>query len=459
MQIDLTGQSWTLFGWRPNFWHQRKTLEGPPQWQPDIGPIKATVPGSVQTALRCRQAAARLERRPELARLRMDRTSPMGIPHEAQTLQNRRQANRSPSTATASITPAGSRSIRRSSHPSTERSAGIDFDLTAHVADGKPHVLSIVFDVAPPEQGQIGATSQSKYFKPRYSYSWDWCPRFVPIGIWDKLWIEAIKAAAARDESADLSRGGFENRSRQRLCRKSIGQTSEDQALPSQPRTQVRGDRIASSRQSNRTIKSCASTTSLLKRGIPNGSGKQPLYDLTVSVNGKLIDERTRRLQTHPLAAEPGRAGQRSPDALRSQRRIDLPPGRQLDADPHGFSRHPASASTPSGSTSTKRWAATSCRVWGGGFLERRNVLRPLRPRRPARLAGISPLQFRPGELRARIARRDPRTGTDRDRLHPSPRPSCLQTPLVRRKRAANPLERKRRAIPAHRIASRPWPR
>src|SRR5581483_10588201 len=61
------------------------------------------------------------------------------------------------------------------------------FDLGAALADGKPHRLSVMFDEPPREQGQIGYTSRTTHFKPRFSYSWDWMPRIVPVGVWDSL--------------------------------------------------------------------------------------------------------------------------------------------------------------------------------------------------------------------------------------------------------------------------------
>src|SRR5581483_9010435 len=61
------------------------------------------------------------------------------------------------------------------------------FDLGAALADGKPHRLSVMFDEPPREQGQIGYTSRTTHFKPRFSYSWDWMPRIVPVGIWDSI--------------------------------------------------------------------------------------------------------------------------------------------------------------------------------------------------------------------------------------------------------------------------------
>lgn len=61
------------------------------------------------------------------------------------------------------------------------------FDLSRALGDGAAHRLSIVFDQPPPEQGQVGLTSRSFHYKPRFSYSWDWCPRLVGVGVWDSL--------------------------------------------------------------------------------------------------------------------------------------------------------------------------------------------------------------------------------------------------------------------------------
>jgi beta-mannosidase len=69
------------------------------------------------------------------------------------------------------------------------------FDLTEKLGDGKAHRLSIVFDEAPREQGQIGYSSRSHIFKPRFAYSWDWVPRIVPTGIWDSLRLVTGKIA------------------------------------------------------------------------------------------------------------------------------------------------------------------------------------------------------------------------------------------------------------------------
>lgn len=70
-------------------------------------------------------------------------------------------------------------------------------DLTPWLGDNRSHRLSVVFDLPPEEQGQFGFTSQSHLFKPRFNYSWDWCPRFVPIGAWGRIRLLSGPAADA----------------------------------------------------------------------------------------------------------------------------------------------------------------------------------------------------------------------------------------------------------------------
>ncbi|MBI9047682.1 MAG: hypothetical protein JEZ06_24565 [Anaerolineaceae bacterium] len=74
-------------------------------------------------------------------------------------------------------------------------------DLSGLITDEEKHSLSIIFEEPPSEQGQIGYTSKSKYIKPRYNYSWDWCPRFVPVGVWDKIQLVTGSDADFRLES------------------------------------------------------------------------------------------------------------------------------------------------------------------------------------------------------------------------------------------------------------------
>ena len=189
------GFDWILRGWRPFAWRLSTSMEIGVDLQPDVGPVEATVPGSVQQNL-----------------LRA------GILPDWHVGLNSRQCEwvEHRHWDFSTILPAGSlpegerlflcaEGLDYSgwillNHTEVARFSGSEvphaIELTEHVTNGRDIMLSIVFDVPPEEQGQIGYTSESRYFKPRYNYGWDWCPRLVPVGISGELAIETASRLA-----------------------------------------------------------------------------------------------------------------------------------------------------------------------------------------------------------------------------------------------------------------------
>ena len=181
--ISLSQLDWTLQGWRPFAWRLSKRIENQQAGVADIGPLSARIPASAQQLL--------LE-----AGVIQDWNIGMNS-LACEWVENRHWdfSARIP----ADLLP--------TDQPIILDAPGLDyagwilvdcveaarfegallphrFDLTQALGDGNEHLLSIVFEEAPREQGQIGYTSLSRYFKPRYNYSWDWCPRIVPVGPW-----------------------------------------------------------------------------------------------------------------------------------------------------------------------------------------------------------------------------------------------------------------------------------
>jgi len=177
---DLSAGSWTLEGWRPNAWRPAKLGEAGFGIAPDIAPVPMRVPGSVQQALLeagilpdwrvglnsrlCEWVEHRhwvLETTPPPVAAGLDAVLEADcLDYSGWILVDGREAAR----FEGALLP----------HR---------FDLGAALADGAPHRLAIVFEEPPREQGQFGYTSQSRFFKPRFTYSWDWCPRLVPVGV------------------------------------------------------------------------------------------------------------------------------------------------------------------------------------------------------------------------------------------------------------------------------------
>jgi beta-mannosidase len=208
--LDLSKLDWMLCGHRPNLWYytmkEKRALAG--QW----GPVKASLPGSVQRAL---LEAGMIE------------DWLVGFNSlKCEWVENRHWEFTA--TIPAGAVPAGERVLLDAQgldysgwilvdcvEAATFRGALVPhvIDLTGQLGDGLEHKLSIIFDLPPNEQGQFGWSSRTKYFKPRYNFSWDWCPRFVPIGVWDDLTLRtgvtaAVSVASVRPALAQDNRTG-----------------------------------------------------------------------------------------------------------------------------------------------------------------------------------------------------------------------------------------------------------
>ena len=183
-RIDLSSLEWSLTGWRPYAWRLGKRLNEASQVTADIGPLPARFPASVQQLL--------LE-----AGLVPDWNE--GRNSLACEWVEHRHWDFSAWVA-ADLFRAGETVVLDA--PGLDYSGWIlvdcaekarfegallphRIDLGTALADGHPHLLTFIFEEPPREQGQCGYTSHSHYFKPRYNYGWDWCPRIVPIGPWE----------------------------------------------------------------------------------------------------------------------------------------------------------------------------------------------------------------------------------------------------------------------------------
>jgi beta-mannosidase len=162
----------------------------------------------------------------------------------------------------------------------------VEIDITGLVNRDANH-LRVIFYLTPEVEGQIGYSNQIKLFKSRFNYVWDWCPRIIPVGIWDDVYIKAY----------DFTRiTGFFPKSSVDIDRHvgNINVSLELESLcPGRYEIEIEAIRDNTVYASTVFSEMLPAAKKLLQYSIPvenvelwwpNGRGNQPLYDVSVSV-------------------------------------------------------------------------------------------------------------------------------------------------------------------------------
>jgi len=185
-KIDLFNRPWKLQSWRPHAWFLQNSAETDVPFYPEHGPYDAVLPGSVQTTL-LRHGVI------EDWNVGLNSLDCEWVEHRHWEFVTEIAAGEIPVGEPICLAADGldySGWIRVDDETVGTFCGALkrhEIDLGDALSDGKKHRLRIIFDLPPEEQGQVGFTNRSKHLKPRYSFSWDWCVRFVPTGIWDSL--------------------------------------------------------------------------------------------------------------------------------------------------------------------------------------------------------------------------------------------------------------------------------
>lgn len=283
--LDLANLDWELFGWRPFSWMLFRSLETGQTLEAELGPFPARAPGSVQQALRdagvlpdwnvgtqSRECAwvehYHWQFHTEIPDTDLPRTSPilleaMGLDYSGWVYFDGREVGQFKGTFLPHR-----------------------FDLTPVIEQRAVHTLDILFDTPPPEQGQIGFTSRSRYFKPRFAYGWDWCPRLVPVGVWDRLAIRAGLEATL--EVSDLT-ASLDADNRTGHVELTVGMSTPLESVACLQADLVDGERILASAEAvplgERTsmVLSCPEVRPWWPNGSPsNPDGRATVYRLVV---------------------------------------------------------------------------------------------------------------------------------------------------------------------------------
>jgi beta-mannosidase len=296
---DASSLEWKLWGYRPNVWRMNFNFESLTGTREEIQGIDAAVPGSVRNALK-------------KAGLVPDWN--IGVDYTAsEWIENRHWL------FTAKIpdewTAADRESIVLRCHGLDYKGAVMvngqeaghfdnafipyDFPIGKYLKE-KNNTLAFVFECPPENLAQIGWTSKIKDWKPRFNYGWDWVPRIVQTGIWDKVEL-VVKAGnpcliaethIMTDALPDSDRGNltvkltFDNGTAkgkvQCALYDSAGKTVRKETVNATGMCDgIKWDNLK------------------IRRWYPNGDGDQPLYHLDIRLmddSGSTIQQIERRI-------------------------------------------------------------------------------------------------------------------------------------------------------------------
>jgi beta-mannosidase len=293
--LDLSTLTWSLTGWRPFAWKLRKSAETGGFLLPDCGPFPARLPGSVQE---------NLLRAGVIPDWHIGRNS-LAI----EWVEHRQWMFAAPLPALTQ--PPGSAVIFSAElldHSGWVLLDGevvgefrgahlpVTIELGEKLARPGSHELSLVFDLPPEGQGQLGFTSLARDQKPRFSFSWDWCVRVIPIGAGGRLVLEGWPAhrvelrRVVNAPSADLRQGTVEFT----LATEAGAKPAEVQAVLRRAGSEVTRlhDVLVAPEMKFQMMVSDP------ELWWPRGEGEQPLYDLAIIVrrDGQLLGRWEREL-------------------------------------------------------------------------------------------------------------------------------------------------------------------
>lgn len=157
----------------------------------------------------------------------------------------------------------------------------VSFDVTGLLKDKNKLVL--VFKGVPDEMGQIGYTSRTSTQKSRFNYKWDFSTRLVNIGIWKdvKLVVEEDVTLCDPYVYTDY-KDGTGTVSMEGIMKQSGNGKPGEPNLIMKLKDPVTGETLETKCIIHKDKLTAKLTVENPKLWFPDGSGKQPLYDLSV---------------------------------------------------------------------------------------------------------------------------------------------------------------------------------
>ncbi len=167
-----------------------------------------------------------------------------------------------------------------------------DFDLSLHLKTSG-NILEILFQPPPRWLGQLGYTSHMKKWKPRFNYGWDWISRVVQVGIWDAITLEVVEAGEIREFRAVADVDMDSRRGLLKMYGAAVGGSKVRLTLADDTRV-VHQEEIEPKLLARNGVQWNDLTIALWW---PNGHGEQKLYNISCDLlneKGQLIDHQMR---------------------------------------------------------------------------------------------------------------------------------------------------------------------
>jgi beta-mannosidase len=290
---DASVLEWKLWGYRPNVWRMNFNFESLTGTWAEIQGIDATVPGSVRNALRNAglvpdwsigldyTASEWIENRHWLFTAK--------IPDEwtAENMEN--AVLRCHGIDYKGILMVNGQEVGCFDNAFIP----FDFRVGKHLKE-KDNTLAFVFECPPENLAQIGWTSKIKDWKPRFYYGWDWVPRIVQTGVWDKVELIVKTDNQCFISETNLIADALPDSDQGDLT---VKLTFDSEKMKGKVRCALYDYNGKTVREETFDVTESLSGIKWnhlkIKRWYPNGNGNQPLYLLNVS----LIDESGRTVQ------------------------------------------------------------------------------------------------------------------------------------------------------------------
>ena len=296
---DASGLEWKLWGYRPNVWRMNFNFESLSGTWAEIQGIDAAVPGSVRNALKKAglvpdwnigidyTASEWIENRHWLFAAK--------IPDEWVAVNRENVVLRCNGLDYKGLVMINGREAGRFDN------AFISYDLPiGNCLKEKDNTLAFVFECPPENLAQIGWTSRIKDWKPRFYFGWDWAPRIVQTGVWDRVEIMVKAGNRCFISGTNVMAGALPNSDRGGLTVKLAFDGAKVEGKVHCALSDEAGKTLREETFDAAALLDGIKWDNLkIKRWYPNGKGRQPLYRLHIKLTddaGILVQQTERRI-------------------------------------------------------------------------------------------------------------------------------------------------------------------